>query len=115
MAFLSSICGALVAGCGGEDDGIACTTLAAASVTVTVVDSSGAAISDAVVQYSVDGGPQTDCEQPGPDGTYVCGYEIDGIFTITATRGFMTGTGTATVTKDECHVIGQMVKITLGA
>jgi hypothetical protein len=113
IALLCSTCGVLIAGCGAED-GIACTTEARSSVTVSVVDASDAPVSDAVVQYSVDGGPMTNCEQPGPDSRYVCGYEQEGDFTITATRGAMTGTATVTVTKDECHVIGQTVKIALG-
>jgi hypothetical protein len=114
IALLCSTCGVLVAGCGDVDDGIACTTEARSSVTVSVVDASGAPVTDATVQYSVDKGPMTNCEQPGPDGAYVCGYEQKGSFIITATRGAMTGTATVTVTADECHVIGQTVKITLG-
>lgn len=93
-----------------------CTTEARASVTVEVVDASGAPVTDAQVQYAVDGGESKDCEKPFEDGnTYSCAYETEGKFEITATRNGMTASASATVTGDECHVIGQKVKITLSS
>jgi len=113
MALLFSTSGILM-GCGGEE--MDCTTEARSSVTVQVVDASGAAVTDAVVKFSVDGGATQDCDNPlGSDNIYTCGYEIAGNFTITATRGGMTGTATATVTAGDCHVNGQTAKITLGS
>lgn len=99
-------------GCGGEE--LDCTTEARSSVTVTVVDANGAPVNDAALEYSVDGGPKKECTVLGINASeYVCGFEEDGHFTITATSGTLTGTATADVVADECHVIGQTVKLTL--
>lgn len=99
-------------GCGGEE--LDCTTEARSSVTVTVVDANGAPVNDAALEYSVDGGAKKECIVPGINASeYVCGFEEEGHFTITATSGILTGTATADVVADECHVIGQTVKLTL--
>lgn len=102
----------MMMGCGGEE--LSCTTEARSSVTVMVVDANDAPITDAALEYSVNGGPKKECLAPGPSGNeYICGFEEEGHFTITATSGTLTGTATADVAADECHVIGQTVKITL--
>ena len=111
--FLSFVLGLCSAGCGSGGDEMACTTEARSSVTLEVVDTMGNRITDATVTYSVDGGASKNCE-PFPDGTYTCGFEEAGAFSITATRGMDTHTHNLTVTSDECHVIGQNVTITLG-
>ena len=95
----------------------ACTLEARSSVTVKVVDMAGAVIADAVVTFSVNGAAAETCEA-FPDGTsYTCGFEREGQFSITATKGADTKTQAVTVTKtaDGCHVEGQSITITLGA
>jgi hypothetical protein len=106
-------------GCGSDTDGddIGCTLEARSSVTVKVVDAIGTVVTDATVTFSIGGGAAENCEV-FPDGlSYVCGYERDGNFTITATKGMDTKTATVTVNKtaDGCHVEGQSITITLGA
>lgn len=94
-----------------------CTLEARSSVTVKVVDVSGAIIVDATLTFSVNGGAAEMCDV-APDGmSYVCGYERDGDITITATKGADTKSATVTVTKtpDGCHVESQTLTITLGA
>jgi hypothetical protein len=113
-SLLAAAITAMTAGCGGGNQGVACTEEARSSVTVTVKDAAGAAVTDATVKYTVDGGEERACDAPFAGSTdYVCGYEVDGKFEITATRGAETGTASVTVTSDECHVIGQKVTITL--
>ncbi|HRI72624.1 MAG TPA: hypothetical protein PK156_50655 [Polyangium sp.] len=110
-----------LAGCGSDLDdggpgGTACTDLAAASVSVAVVDSAGAAVADAMLTFSVDGGAPQACDNM-MNGSYVCGYEQAGMITISATKGADTATQTVTVSKDGqgCHVVGQSITMTLGA
>lgn len=103
-------------GCGeGGDGGTACTEEARSSVTVNVKDGAGAAVTDATVTYTVDGGASKTCESILMDGTYVCGYEEEGAFVVTATKGAMTATQNITIgkTPDGCHVEGQTITLTL--
>ena len=109
---LSSSFALSLAGCTVES---ACTEEARSSVTVEVVDASGAPVLDATVTYSVGGAAAKACENTLMNGSYVCGYEETGDFTITVTRGAETKTQTLTVTADECHVIGKNIQIKLGA
>jgi len=104
-----------VAGCGGGDENIACTDEARSSVTVAVVDAAGATVTDAQVQFSVDGAAAQNCDAPSPGvvDTYTCGYEIEGHFVITATRAASTGMATVDVAANECHVAGREVTLTL--
>lgn len=90
-----------------------CTTELRYSVTVTVEDETGAPVADAVVEYTVDGGDAVACEE-WTDGEYVCGAEVSGDITVTATAdGLGTDEETVTVESDECHVIGEAVTLTL--
>ena len=94
-----------------------CTTEAAVSVSVTVLDDSGASVAEAEVVYSVDGGADADCED-FTAGVWACGYEATGEITVTASApGYDTASETVTValTPDECHVVGQPVELTLAA
>lgn len=103
--------------CGTDPIGQSCTTEARSSVTVKVVDMAGAIVSDAVVTFTVDGGASTACEQfPGGE-SYTCGYELDGEFIITVTKGADTKTQSVTVKNeaDGCHVDSELITITLGA
>ncbi len=108
-----------LAACGTDPigPGGACTTEARSSVTVTVVDMAGAIVADAVVTFTVDGGASEACELFPGGMTYTCGYERDGQFSITATKGADTKTQAVTITNsaDGCHVEGQSITIKLGA
>lgn len=105
-------------GCGsdgiGPGDG-SCTNEARASVTVKVVDASGAPVTDASVTFSVDGAPAQACES-FPDGSYVCGFEIAGEFIIGASRAGVSKLDKVTIgkTADGCHVEGKSITLTLG-
>lgn len=105
----------LLAGCPPQ---VACTTIAIASVNVTVVDGSGAAVPGVQVFYDAGEGEQP-CESFG-DGagetSFSCGWEIDGDITVFArAAGFQEGSDTVTVlmTDDLCHVIGESIEIVL--
>jgi hypothetical protein len=107
-----ALLGSSLVGCGSEASQ-ACTEEIRASVNVTVHDSNGAAVEDATVSFSVDGGASTSC-QGGPQGQYACGEEITGSFVITATRGAATASATVTVEdEDSCHVHTEEVTITI--
>lgn len=100
-------------GCGLiNDEPRACTDLAAASVNVILKDSKGAPVSGARVDYSVDGGTPRACDDLD-DGSYVCGYEITGVFSIVAVEGRDEASGSVTVTRGECHVNPQVLTLTL--
>jgi hypothetical protein len=108
------------AGCGSDGVGPggdgACTTEARSSVTVKVVDGSGAPVTDASVTFSVDGAAAQACEG-FPDGSYACGFEVDGEFIIGVSKGGENKLQMVTVgmTPDGCHVDGKTITITLGA
>lgn len=92
----------------------ACTTEAIGSVSVTVVDADGAAIPGATVTYTVDGGAVTACESPTNNGSFVCGWEVAGEFTVTASApGLVAASQTVTVEAGECHVTPEAVEIAL--
>ncbi|HEY1097974.1 MAG TPA: hypothetical protein VGF99_03560, partial [Myxococcota bacterium] len=58
------------------------------------------------------------CDARGTAGAYVCGYELDGEFVITATKaGFADAEGTVTVADrgDGCHVAGETLTLTLSS
>ncbi|MDI1435626.1 MULTISPECIES: hypothetical protein [Polyangium] len=112
LASLVSFCLIPLVACSSSSDEVACTTIAAISVTVDVVDATGAAVTDADLTYTVNGGPSKACEQV-VENSYDCGVEEAGNFVITATRDMATKTANVTVTSDECHVIGQTLTITL--
>lgn len=102
-------------GCG--DEAVGCTMEARSSVTVKLVDGTGAPVTDATVTFSVEGGAAEACENLLMDGSYTCGYERSGAITVTATKGadMKTQTVTVTMTDDGCHVVGQSITLTLGA
>ncbi|MRG96205.1 hypothetical protein [Polyangium spumosum] len=91
---------------------VACTLIATVSVTVEVVDGTGAPVTDADLTYTVNGGPSKPCEQVF-ENSYDCGTEEAGDFVITANRDASTKTASVTVTADECHVIGQTLTMTI--
>lgn len=92
----------------------ACDTSAAFSVNGTVVDESGADIADFTAEYSVDGGPSSDCMIQAGD--FSCGTEEAGVFTINvAAPGYEPATMMVTVEDGECHVVPQNVEFVLTA
>jgi len=100
-----------LAGC--DFGGQACTDLAAASVTLVVIDETGAAITDADASYSVDGADSQPCETFDST-SYVCGWEASGSIEVTVTKaGYQDAVETVEVGADECHVIGETLEITL--
>jgi hypothetical protein len=111
---LSLLGPALLLGC-GDSGANACTDIAAISVTAKVLDAAGAPVKDAVVEYTVNGGAKKTCENAFGDGSYLCGSEETGTFSITATSkdGTKTKSASVTVTQGECHVNAQTVTITL--
>lgn len=108
---------ALLAAVGCQDpDGdppIDCTDEFVTSVVVDVVDDDGNLIEDATGVYTVDGGPEQDCE--GAGGELACGGEEAGDFAITVDGfGYAAETIELTVGQGECHVIQEYVEVTLG-
>ena len=109
---LALVAGLMLTGC---PEPIACDASAHASISMTVVDETGAPIPDATATYTVDGGAVQDCEDWG-DGSLVCGIEEAGDFEITVDAwGFETATIQQTVGADECHVDGQVLEVELQA
>jgi hypothetical protein len=108
---LSLLAFPFAAGC---PQGTACTEIAVSSVQVTVTDTAGNLLDGATVTWSQDGGAAQDCE--AFDGQYTCGYEVEGVIDVEASAtGYLPGTGQATVTADECHVITESITIALEA
>lgn len=104
---------ALVVGAAGCVE-IDCTTEARASVTVTVVDETGQPLPGATVSYSVDSPALQPCIESGASGTWMCGFEQAGVFTIYAEReGYVSASDSVTVTEDQCHVETQVLEITI--
>jgi hypothetical protein len=101
---------ASVAAC--SDDSVSCTDIAVYSVTASVVNASGSPLDGATVSYSVDGGQSTPCEKLVP-GTFNCGVEKSGTFTIVATYAGKIASATVAVDHNECHVITQKLTLTL--
>lgn len=103
-------------GCGG-DDGIACTTIAAASLNIKVTDAAtGMSICDATVtakdgtftEVLMPAGISSSCQYAGP-------YERAGTYSVTVEKaGYVTQTKTGlVVTKDVCHVMPVSATIAL--
>lgn len=100
-----------LAGC--PEPTIDCTAEARSSISLTLVDPDGAAIDDATVSYTVDGGDSEACEA-FTNGSYACAYEVAGAFDVTIdAAGFEPDSFTVDVLEDECHVITQVVERTL--
>jgi hypothetical protein len=95
---------------GGRD----CTLMAVSSVTLNVENEAGARISGSTATYSVDGGEPVACEALGGNGDFVCGWEVAGDLTITASApGYQEASQTVTVEADECHVVTEELTLTL--
>lgn len=92
---------------------LACTDLAAVSVSVTVVDSAGDLIDDPGLSVSwATAGDAGACDDLS--GQWNCAYEVAGEVTVTATLApFDPASATVTVGADACHVIGESVTLTI--
>lgn len=98
------------------DSLVTCTTEARASVQLTVVDAAGNTIAGASAEYTIESeqwpAPQP-CEDLGGD-TLVCGWEVEDTFHIEVSApGYATETVEVDVFADECHVITELVEVTL--
>lgn len=107
---------AFCSGCDNPtDEQVACTQEGRASVQVTVVDAQGQQLSDVSVVFTVDGSPESDCENIS-DGLYVCGWEREGSFVVTARKtGYEDAHTSVHVgpTASGCHVDGKQITLTL--
>jgi hypothetical protein len=115
----------LLVACGDKDaedsgpGGVACTEEARSSVTVALVDAAGAPIpaeAEPVVEYAVDGGAAVPCDSLDGGASFVCGYEVDGALTISASAtGFAPASEVVEVpmTEDGCHVVSQSLTLAL--
>lgn len=111
----------LLAACGPPE--VACSTSLEPSVTIRVVDSSGAVVGDALVTYSLDQGAEQQAECiSSPRGStasrceeWAAGLEQPGTFTLSATSadGTRRATQTVSVQGGVCHVDTQQVQLVL--
>jgi hypothetical protein len=97
-----------------EVAGCACTSDIKSSLRIFVVDSTGSAITDATVTYSVDDGPTQDCNNAPNSNEFYCAQERAGDFLITVSRGATKKTQSLEVDEDYCHVETETITITLG-
>jgi hypothetical protein len=100
--------------CGASNnDGIACTAEARASVMLTVIDVNNNYLPDVFVSYSVDNSsPRTQiCES---NGVCLLEYETQGEFSITASKaGYLSTSATVNVSRSTCHVNTERIVLTL--
>lgn len=108
-----SILATLLLGCEPELE--ACDTMAAYSTTVEVTDADGGEVPGLTLSYSVDGEELGTCDQMQGT-TWACGVERSGNFVITAKANeFVTQTAETDVVAGECHVVAELVDISLEA
>ncbi len=99
-------------GADGED----CSSMAVASVVVTLKAAEGSFDSGAVftVEYSVDGGDFSDCFNNPETLDYSCGLEEAGTLVVRASaNGYAPAEATAEVEADVCHVLTEFVTLVL--
>ena len=90
----------------------ACTDDLRYAVDLTIVDEAGDLVPGTLVTYSVDGGETLSCD--GMDGEHACGPELPGTYELTIEApGFAIETVTQVVDADECHVITEVIEVTL--
>ncbi len=98
-----------------EPNGVDCTEVEVASVLATVTDAGGGALEDVAVQWSyrdAEMAPQP-CDSMS-DGSWVCGWEVEGDLEIYAEAGGHAGQMVGVhVGADECHVITEHVAFEL--
>ncbi len=95
-----------------EEGEVVCDTSASASVTVTVVDADGAAVSGEAVTWSADGGEFAACDGLGD--TWACGWEVAGTLTVRVeAEGFLAAEEVVHITQGTCHVDQQQITVQL--
>ncbi len=102
----------------GEEEGINCTALAAAGLSVSVTDgNSTTAICDATVTAVAEDDSYTETIMNMGSGSscqYVGLYEHSGTFTVSVEKtGYTTTDSTVTIASDECHVIQENLTVAL--
>ena len=105
----------LVGACGEGFIGPICTLEARVSVVVTVIDQTNNRLEGATATWQVNGGPTQvqSCDQFGI-GNCLLAYEVSGVFTFAVSKpGYTPASGTATVKRDECHVITEYMTVVL--
>ena len=101
----------LAVACDAEEP-LVCTDDLRYGIDLNVIDEGGVPIDGSVVTYSVDGEPTEDC--PGSEGQHVCGPELAGTYELTVDAdGYETATVIQDVSADECHVIPEVLEVTL--
>ncbi len=111
LAFLAL---AALGACGKDDaDPVSCSTEARGSVNLTVVDEAAAPIAGATATWSLGGGEAQPCDGM-PDGVFVCGWEVDGDLLLRVeAEGYESAEQVVTVEADECHVLPEVLTLTL--
>ena len=89
-----------------------CESSLVASVSLGLEQPDGTPITDAVVRYSVNDGPVLDCQSNVP-GSWVCGYEQDGLFLVTIDWNGARENLEYDVDATQCHVTTQVDTIVL--
>jgi hypothetical protein len=109
---ITPILALLAMGCNPEIEH-ACTDIGIASVQLTVEDAEGLAIPDATATYNLVGETPQDCEG-WDDGTFSCGFELQGTIELhVEAAGYTSADQTVVVAADECHVLTEVVTVTL--
>ena len=94
----------------------ACDEILIYSVTVDVIDDGGTSISDAMVSYSVDDGPEDLCVDIGGHGSFACGLDEAGAIAIfVQADGFAADEATLFIDDDGCHVAPEIMEMELQA
>lgn len=103
------------AGCETMLDGVACDTMAAAGLTITVRLGDGGEASCVATVTITDGTTTETLQAVGHPCVYAGAYERTGKWTATAKqKGYVSATQTGIeVVKGDCHVVGETVTLTL--
>lgn len=103
------------AGCETLMDGVACDTMAAAGLTITVRLGDGGEASCVATVTITDGTTTETLQAIGHPCIYAGAYERIGKWTVTAKqKGYVSATQTGIeVVKGDCHVVGEAVTLTL--
>ena len=114
--FLSMIMLSSLGGCGNKEEdtaNIICSSEISFSVYVTFYNETGSVVDNAEPTVSVDGGSASACEEDSI-GRHYCGEELEGEVTVSfLIDGYEPVEETVTVEANECHVITEIIDITL--
>ena len=103
----------LLSGCGTD-----CTKIAVVSVSLTVLDADGAALSELpdgfFARFSVDGAAPEPCSLATEPAAYACGVEREGELLVEiGVDETVYDSDTIEIIADECHVFGQVMTLQL--